>query len=276
MHIPRRARGGRRSGALAALRVAVALSAAACSRGVEEGKGRNPDPPPAPAASAAEPSPQEDRTLSQLAARSRSAAGLELESTFKVRREGGRIVKRLKVTVEGCRPGEVHPVQVDGFEVGKLGIGPKGKGEFTLEAGGEDSFPEGFAEPEAGSLVRIGELAALRLEAVERLTALEAAIAGPGALSGKITFRIERLGDSVSREFQVKVTNAAEKTVQPVSLEGVHVGDLNVDLGGKGKLLLSTREGRGFPADFPEPRAGSVVQVGELFRGAFRDDASRP
>src|SRR5262245_38982229 len=148
MKIPRGTRHGGRPGALTAFGAAVALSAAACSKGVEEGTGR--DPAPASAALAAEPSPQEDRTLSQLAARSRSPAGLDLESTFKVRREGGRIVKRLKVMVEGCPPGEVVPLQVDGFEVGKLGIGTKGKGEFTLEAGGKDSFPEGFVEPRAG------------------------------------------------------------------------------------------------------------------------------
>src|SRR5262245_46364370 len=151
MKIPRRARRGGPPGALAAFGAAVALSAAACSDGIEEGKGTVPAPAAAPAASAGDPSPQEDRTLSQLAARSRSAGGLDLESTFKVRREGGRIVRRLKITVEGCRPGEVHPLQVDGFEVGKMGIGPKGKGEFTLEAGGKDSFPEGFEEPKAGS-----------------------------------------------------------------------------------------------------------------------------
>ena len=76
----------------------------------------------------------------------------------------------------------------------------------------------------------------------------------------------------MTTEFQVKVAGAGAKSVHPVKVDGVHVGDLNVDLAGKGKLLYSTLDGEPFPTGFQAPRAGAKVQVGTLYEGELRDN----
>jgi hypothetical protein len=76
----------------------------------------------------------------------------------------------------------------------------------------------------------------------------------------------------VTREFEVKVTHAEEKTVHPVKLDGVHIADLTVDLAGKGKVEFSTLNGAPFPPGFPEPRPGSSIEIEGLYKGELRDN----
>lgn len=209
----------------------------------------------------------QEGTLLHLEARSGSPDALWIEATYKVKREKGELTKGFAVDVKGAPPGTALGLSLDGFEVGKLVAGIKGKGDFELIEAGDDMFPEGFPEPKAGTVLQVGELAQLSFLPLERLTDLEARIAGPGELEGKVTYRIERLGDAVTREFQVKVTQAPEGTRHPVQLDGVSMGELETDLAGKGKLLFSTKENHPFPPGFVEPRPGSTVVVGELFRG---------
>ena len=112
----------------------------------------------------------------------------------------------------------------------------------------------------------------LRLESLEKLADLRADIAGPGKLAGKVGFKIERLGSAVTREFEVKVTNAEVKTVHAITLDGVHIADLNVDLAGKGKLEFSTLRGVPFPHEFQEPRVGSAIEIEGLYKGELHDN----
>jgi hypothetical protein len=55
-------------------------------------------------------------------------------------------------------------------------------------------------------------------------------------------------------------------------VDGVHVGDLSVDAGGKGKLVYSTLGGEPFPPGFKAPHAGSTIEIGQLYKGALEDD----
>jgi hypothetical protein len=116
-------------------------------------------------------------------------------------------------------------------------------------------------------VLRIGELMELELRPLERVVDLEALVAGPGSLSGKVTFRVDRLAGEVARSLQVKVSGAPAGTVHPVSIAGVHLANLEIEDDGKGKLEFSTRKGEPFPAAFVEPADGARVQIGQLFEG---------
>jgi hypothetical protein len=213
----------------------------------------------------------EDGTLLRLEGRSGDPEGLWGECKYKVESTGGKRFRKFELDVENAQPGVAHDLTLDGFSLGQ-GIVSR-KGALELEISEEDGqlFPAGFLEPHAGSVFRVGELMELRFDNLERLTSLEAAIAGPGALSGKVTFKVDRLAGVVSREFRLKLEQAPAGTVHAVTLDGVHVADLDIDLDGKGKVKFSTKELPPFPDTFPEPHAGSVVQVGDLFRQELRD-----
>lgn len=250
--------------------LALAVPCVGCSAG--EGQ-ENPKPAAqAPPSAAATGAPEQDGTLQNLEGRFGDPGALWGEVSYKVKREGGALSKSLEVELENAPPGVTHALTLDGFALGKMITKLKGEGEFSLVAAGDDYFPEGFPEPKSGSVVRIGELAEVRLLPLEKLTDLRADFAGPGKLAGKIAFKIERLGDAVTRKFEVKVTSAEVKTVHPVSLDGVHVADLSVDLAGKGKVEFSTLSGAPFPEGFHEPRAGSSVVIEGLFKGELRDN----
>jgi hypothetical protein len=216
--------------------------------------------------------PTREGTLFHLEGRHGTPGSLWIETSYKIRRDAGKLSKTLELDIEHAPPGVTHALSLDGFALGKLITSAKGKAEYELTEAGEDYFPDGFEEPKEGSLVRVGELAEIRLQTVHKLTDLQVDIAGPGTLAGKVGYKIERLGETVTTEFQVKVTGAGAKSVHPVKIDGVHVGDLNVDLAGKGKLLYSTLEGEPFPSGFQAPRAGVKVQVGTLYEGRLRDN----
>jgi hypothetical protein len=196
---------------------------------------------------------------------------LWIEASYKVRRDAGKISKTLAVDLEHAPPGATEALSVDGVALGQVVTSTKGKASFELTEAGDDYFPEGFVEPKEGSRVKVGDLAEIRLQTVHKLTDLQADFTGPGQLTGEVSWD-RRLGDTTTTEFQVKVTHAAAKSFHPVKIDGTKVGDLNVDLAGKGKLVYSTLEGEPFPAGFQAPHAGSTVEVGEIYRGALRDN----
>jgi hypothetical protein len=252
-----------------ALALALALLgglAWACSKGAGESA-----PPAGDVHAAAKGENAPDGTLLHLEGRSGTPDELWGEASYKVKRKNGTRIRQLELDVVNATPGVAHVLSLDGFELGKLTVKRKGSLEFEISEEDEQMFPAGFPEPKAGSVFRVGELMELHLDNLEKLTDLEAPIAGPGALSGKVGFKIERLGSVVTREFQVKVESAPVKTVHAVTLDGVPVGELLVDLEGAGKLKYSTKEPPPFPAAFPEPHAGSTVLVGELFSGKLED-----
>lgn len=215
---------------------------------------------------------QREGTIFHLEGHHGDPAALWVEASYKIRREQGRISKTLEIDLEHAPPAVAHTLTLDGFALGRLLTSAKGKAEFELAEVGENYFPDGFEEPKAGSLLRIGELAEIHFLLVHKLTDLQVDITGAGKLSGKVGFKVERLGETVMTEFQVKVTHAEEKEVQPVLLDGVHVGDLSIDLAGKGKLLYSTLKGEPFPPEFQAPKAGSKIEIGKLYQGQLRDN----
>ncbi len=223
-----------------------------------------------PAATAIDPT--REGTLFHLEGRHGTPETLWIEASYKIRREAGKLSKTLELDIEKATPGVTHALSLDGFALGKLITSAKGKAEYELTATGDDYFPDGFVEPHEGSLVHVGELAEIRLLTVHKLIDLQVDIAGPGELAGKVGYKIERLGETVTTEFQVKVTHAGAKSIHPVKIDGVHVGDLSVDLAGKGKLLYSTLDGEPFPSGFQAPRAGAKIQVGTLYEGELRDN----
>jgi hypothetical protein len=258
------------------------LSSAACSREQEpdskkSNTGKTPAAASAPAAAnaaavnaaATKPNAEKDGTLLELGSRFGKATDLNGEASYTIKRKVGLLVKELKLEVDNAAPDTTYPVTLDGASIGKMVTNAKGDAKLNVVENKDQLFPEGFSEPKAGSVIRIGEIMDLHFFALVRLKDLEARIAGPDKLSGKVTFKVEQLGKDVTREFLVKFTGAQAKTVLPVTLADVHVGDITVDLEGVGRLLLSTKKGP-LPASFPEPEVGAKVKVGDLFAGELK------
>lgn len=193
------------------------------------------------------------------------------DASFKAKRKGGKLVRQLELDVVNAPPLVSQDLSLDGFWLGSMSANRKGSLEFEISEEEEHLFPSGFRDPAAGAAFRVGDLMELRLEKLEKLTHLETLLSGPGTLSGKVNFKVERLGDVVSREFQVKVEGAPAKTVHAVTLDGVALGELVVDFEGQGKLEFSTKELPPFPADFPEPHVDSAFQIGTLASGKLED-----
>jgi len=244
----------------------VALCAWACSEGATGDAGVAPTVHAAPGGERST-----DETLLSLEGRFGDMEGLRGEASYKVKRKNGRRLRKLELDVESAPPSTTQALTLDGFELGTARANRKGSLEFEISEEDEQLFPSGFREPHAGSVFRVGELMELHLGDLVKLTDLELPIAGPGELSGKVGFKVERLGSTVTREFQVKVERAPVKSVHAVTIDGAPVGELVVDIEGSGKLKYSSKEPPPFPPDFTEPRAGAHVQVGELFRGELED-----
>src|SRR5262245_38151919 len=189
---------------------ALVLAAAALSRGMGGADDKLPSP-------ASQPSAQQK--ILHIEGRSGTPDGLWGEATYKVERVKGVVTKKLEVNVRKAKPGVTHPLTVDGFELARLVTNPKGEAEFEFVEDGKNLFPEGFPEPRAGTVIRVGELMTFDMKTLEKLADLETAIAGAGKLSGKAIFKVERLGDAVTQEFQVKLAGAQAKTVHPVLVD---------------------------------------------------------
>lgn len=212
----------------------------------------------------------EERLL-HLEARHGDPAALWGEATYKVKRVNGERLREMEVEVENAEPGSQHALSLDGFELGTMIVDLGGEAEFEVSEEDDQLFPVGFPEPTAGSVFRVGDLMELRLVPLERLTELEVELAGEGGASAEVGFKVERLGDEVTRAFKVKVKSARPRAVLAVSVDGVHVGDLKVDVEGEAKLAFSSMKGTPFPEGFPEPHAGSRVRVGDALDGELLD-----
>jgi len=190
-------------------------------------------------------------------------------ASYEVAREGGVLVKELEVEVENAPPGVRHAVTIDGRDVDEMITNLDGEGELELVDDGQSSFPEGFVEPRVGSIVRIGELMQLELGVLETLAHLQTQISGPA--SGKIAYKVERLGDVVTQRFRIKLAGGPPVTRHAVRVAGVAIGELSIDDDGEGKLEFSTKEGLVFPEGFPDLEAGAEVVIGDLFVGRLDD-----
>lgn len=202
--------------------------------------------------------------------------GLRGEASFKVKRSKSGREKELKVEVEHARPGAKHALTVDGCEIGQLITDLDGEAEFELLGDDARFLPAGCPELKVGSVIRVGELMELELKALERVVDLEALVAGPGKLAGKVTFRFDRLGDAISKEFQVKLTGGPANSVHPVTLNGVEVAELTIEDDGKGKLELSSRRSGALPSGFTDPAPGAAIQIGTLYSGVLQPRPEEP
>jgi len=254
--------------AVTLLTVLIVISTPGCSRDADAASDK---PAVTPAAARPAPAPAPDGTLFELAGRFGSPAALWCEVGYKVKRKSGVTTKSLELEVDNAAAGTTYPVTVDGFAAGTITTNAKGDAKFELVENKEQLFPQGFREPAAGALIRVGELLQVRLDVLNHLVGLEATVAGAGKLGGKVTYKAEQVGDTVTKEFTVKVTGAPPKTSLPVELAGVAVGSLTIDVEGQGRLKFSNKKPPPFPAGFPEPTAGAAIHIGDLFAGTLQE-----
>jgi hypothetical protein len=227
----------------------------------------------APTSSTEAKKPPADGTIAHLEGRFGDPTDMWAESSYKVKRERGFVTRELKVKLEGAGADLAGPlaIKIDGIRIGTLNVSAKGKGKYSVEVDEDSDFPEGFPVPKAGSTVQIGDIVEFDLSALEKLAYLESELDGPGDLSGKITFKVERLAGDVTREFQVKVDGGEANSAHTVKLDGRVVGELMIDFEGRGRLKYSSIENLPFPEDFEEPALKSQVDIGSIYSGGFFD-----
>jgi len=244
----------------------LCLSTQACFRDADAASEKEPH-----ATAAARPATAADGTVLELGGCFGSPAALWCEVSYKVKRKSGVLTKSLEIEVDNAAPGTTHSVTVDNFAIGNLATNAKGDAKLELVENKELLFPQGFQQPAPGSVIRIGDVLQVRLERLVRLAGLEAVIAGAGKFGGKATYKVEQLGDTVTKEFVVKVTGAPPKGSLAVTLDGVALGNLAIDVEGQGRIKFSTKKPPPFPDAFREPKAGTPFRIGDLFAGTLQD-----
>lgn len=111
----------------------------------------------------------------------------------------------------------------------------------------------------------------------ERLIDLEARFGDPTSIDGSIKYDAKRMNNVVERELEVELENGKRGDIYVVTLDGVSLGEVTIDADGEGKLDLSDDGNDApFPADFVEPKVGSVVKVGDLFEGPMTEKVAAP
>jgi hypothetical protein len=88
---------------------------------------------------------------------------------------------------------------------------------------------------------------------------------------GKVEYEVEREDGVIKREFEVEIQGAQPLSVYPVVVDGLVVGQLQVDGFGRGELKLTNHAEESdeseFPADFPLVTVMTQVSVGDLVTG---------
>jgi hypothetical protein len=103
-------------------------------------------------------------------------------------------------------------------------------------------------------------------------TSLVATLSGVGGATGSATLAFNAAGLNSSATFDVTIQNALANSILPVTVNGMIVGNIQVDALGKGELLLASNaaeSGHLLPLTFPTITANSTIQVGSLLSGSF-------
>ena len=103
---------------------------------------------------------------------------------------------------------------------------------------------------------------------------LHVRLTGAGTEKGEAELEIESEDRGQKIEFEVQVESATPGSIHDVILDGIAVGQITIDAGGKGRLRLSSDESHGqpLPGDFPTAGPGSNVQVGTILSGTLGVD----
>jgi len=210
--------------------------------------------------------------LMRLEGRFGEAGSVIGSASFKLDRSDGIYYKKFEVELLNGDMGERYPVLLDGVEVGALRVDSEGEGELEIEEDEFVKFPEDFPDPKVGSIVKVGHLFETELSKIELLVYLKGVVDTPDStIWGETSYKVERLKGVITRRFKLKARSKDPGTVYPIAVDDVAVGDLDMGRKGKGELVYSEGEGILFPADFPEPKSGSVVKVGDVTEARLND-----
>jgi hypothetical protein len=109
-----------------------------------------------------------------------------------------------------------------------------------------------------------------------KLVDLVAEFGAPNSIRGQANYEFKRKNDMLKREFELELENGKPGSTYPVAIDGVQLGEVKIDAQGEGKFALSDAGTESsFPADFVEPKVGSVLKVGEIFEGPFQEKPPR-
>jgi hypothetical protein len=103
----------------------------------------------------------------------------------------------------------------------------------------------------------------------EQETQYEAALLGPGGLSGEAEYEIQTSSAGTTYEFELKVQGGMPLAVWDVAVDGIVIGSIALDATGAHEFEWKS-EHRTFPDNFPlQAGAGSTVVVGPDLRGTL-------
>ena len=75
--------------------------------------------------------------------------------------------------------------------------------------------------------------------------------------------KVKRHADgTLVNEFEIEIENGKPGEIHAISIDGVPLGMLILDMDGEAELELGGDEGDEFPDGFPEPKEGSIVRIG--------------
>ena len=102
-------------------------------------------------------------------------------------------------------------------------------------------------------------------ERPETLLHLEGTYGEPDSVMVEVGYKIKKKDGIVTKEFEVELENAEPGSIYSITLDRVLLGVLIIDGEGEGEIELGD-DAEPFPETFPEPKEGSVVQIGDSIR----------
>ena len=201
---------------------------------------------------------------------------------FEVEREHGRIKYELTLRVRDGIPG-LHFVTIDGMQLGQLMVDDNGFARMELSTdpgGGEMPFAGGvIPRVQMDSVVTVGDFFVAQVgdgfpstDGSVPTTQTRLTLTGNTALIGFLEYEVEPEDGGLKTELKVDVRNATPGSSLDFYVDGIDVGDLNIDDRGRGKIRFSTHPDSGelaFPAGFPQIQLGTTVSVSQLISASF-------
>ena len=162
-----------------------------------------------------------------------------------------------------------HVLTLCGYGVILIAMSGCPNSDSNVDSPKIDSSLEGSAAPRtphAKTDTRISESAPLSIHRkVAKLLYLRGRFGDSDSSFGEVTFKIKRRDGKVTKEFEVELEGAKPGAVFPVTVDGVEIGEMLVDLDGEGELELMENDEELFAESFVEPKVGTVVKIGSAF-----------
>ena len=173
--------------------------------------------------------------------------------------------RRLCVKFESLEQRRVLSGTTSSHLQGPEDLCPEFEHESEQHSGFDDDSPEDIFEHGWHDEAEIHDPTGQSME-------LEAHLLGESLARGRVKFEVELEHGAEKRELDVTVKDAEPGSALDVLVNGIFVGQVQVDTKGEGQLELSSHpddDQLPLPDDFPDIQPGSTVAVGDSLTGTF-------